>query len=125
MAAIPTSEAFSDQHATHALAVHEHEAQQTTISIPIPVDQLDRNRSAIQKLLQPARRSVAKRLLVRTSRVMGLGCVDIGDPNLLAAEPNRVAIDHAVVAATREAKREVGSDPFTGPNHIVSARLLP
>lgn len=102
------SKTFIDQDATDTSTIYVDDPKQAPVSIPIAVDRLKGDGALVQKVLQAQSCSVAERLLTRASRVMRLRSIDVCDPDLLSLQPDRVAIDHAVVAATDKAEGEVG-----------------
>ena len=53
------------------------------------------------------------------------GALDIGNPNLRTAEPDRIAVDHAVVPTAGEAEREARSQSAPRSDHLSLARCDP
>ncbi len=125
MAAVPAGETFPHQHITDAVAIHPHDAEQAAIAVSVMIDRSERDRPVVQKLLEPQSRPIPKRLFAGTSRVMRFGSVDIGNPDLRTAEPDRIAVDHAVVPTAGEAEREARSQSAPRSDHLSLARCDP
>ena len=85
------------------MTINIHQPQLAAISIVISIDSFECHDPAVEQLLQPLRGAVAKRLLAGTAGIMSFRSINVCDADLHALEPNRVAIDHAVVPAANEA----------------------
>ena len=66
----------------------------------------ERHRAAVDERVEAPRGAVAERLLGGAARLVGLGGVDVGEADVDARDPQRVAVDHAIGPAAAVAQPE-------------------
>ena len=106
--AIPCpGQAFADQLITQGMAIAHERPQLATVTILITLtDGRHVKWPLIDEFEQALRRPVAQIRFSVAARWMRLGCIDVCNPNFHAVHPDRVAVDHAVSAATIVTVRE-------------------
>ena len=97
------------RHQCHAkrTAVSRNDREPASIAIGPLVAQ--RHGTCVEQHPQPLGCACTEIGLARAARRMGLGRIDVGDPHLLARDPDRVAVDHAIGAAAVVADRSVAA----------------
>ena len=82
-----------------APSIDEHDPELAPVAVLVTLDRLQADRAAFEKLVEPHGRTVAEFLFLRTPVIVRLRSVDVGDPDLHALQPDRVAVDDAIVSA--------------------------
>lgn len=86
---------FGLEDRAEALPAPHHNAQGAAIAVGLAALGDQREATGVEQVRQPARGGRAEPRLVRAGGMADLGCVDVGDADLGAAIPERVAIDDA------------------------------
>ena len=92
VAGVPAGQPLPAQDVAHSPAVHEDEAKEPAVPVAVALNRPERDGPVIQEPLEPHGRPIAQRPLARAPGFVRLGSVAVGDPDLPALEPDRVAI---------------------------------
>ena len=108
--------ALALQHFTKAVATAQDHAQRAPVAIGLAPFDRKCEGARVEQIDQPPRGSFGQLRLIGTGRVAEFGRIDIGDADLEAAIPERIAIDDAGDARRPLAPGEGGRLAVAGDN---------
>lgn len=122
--AVVASESLANERVPHARPVHEHDAQLSAVTVLITVDWLQCDRAAFEQLVKASGRTVAKLFLRGTVIIVRLRRVDVGYPDFHAAQPDRVAVHHAVITTADVTECKACTNSLRGRRHRRSRKPI-